>query len=57
MYDLLPLSPRAFFFGLPDFVKDTLADCFKDAAVGIAVVAGMFDEDTKCLVGTDDDDR
>lgn len=51
------LVQERFFLGLPDFVKDTLADCFKDVAVGIAVVAGMFDEDTKCLVGTDDDDR
>ena len=51
------LVQERFFLGLPDFVKDTLADCFKDAAVGIAVVAGMFDEDTKCFEGTEDDAR
>ena len=51
------LVQERFFLGLPNFVKDTLADCFKDAVVGIAVVAGIFDEVTKCLVGTDDDDK
>ena len=46
-----------FFLGFPDFVKDALADCFNDAEVGIAVVAGIFDDVTECFEGTDDDDR
>ena len=46
-----------FFLGFPDFVKDALADCFNDAEVGIAVVAGIFDDVTECFEGTDEDDR
>ena len=38
-----------FFRGFPVFVIDNFVDCFKEAAVGIAVVAGMLDDVVKSL--------
>ena len=40
-----------FFLGFPDFVNVTFVDCLRLAAVGIAVVAGIFEDDGMCFMG------